>query len=360
MRTRRSLTIGIVIFCVVFWGSWATGFAQESGAPSYVVQPGDTLSAIARAQGSSVEELQRLNSLSTSVIRVGQTLRLSEAPAAGVVQHEVRAGETLSSLAARYGLSETSVQLSNPALAGVLSDAPLVPGLVLLLPPAEGRVLSLAPGESLLTVALRFGLAPAELARFNPESSAAGLIFLPEALLKEELPAPVAADGAERGSSPWETTPSRTRHRAAQQPLLEQAAAFLARYQPPQEAFVWPLSGSLSSRYGRRNLSVGGNTFHGGIDIAAPAGTEVRAARSGTVSRAGWAGAYGYAVYVEHADGSQTRYAHLSHFAVTVGRTLAQSEVLGYVGSTGASTGPHLHFELRFGGRTVDPLGYLP
>jgi murein DD-endopeptidase MepM/ murein hydrolase activator NlpD len=70
-------------------------------------------------------------------------------------------------------------------------------------------------------------------------------------------------------------------------------------------------------------------------------------------------GAYGYVVFIDHSDGSQTRYAHLSRFATQAGAYVVQGQVIGYVGSTGASTGPHLHFEIRFAGRTVDPLGYL-
>jgi murein DD-endopeptidase MepM/ murein hydrolase activator NlpD len=82
-------------------------------------------------------------------------------------------------------------------------------------------------------------------------------------------------------------------------------------------------------------------------------------ARDGTVVRAGWGGTYGYAVALDHGDGSETRYAHLSAVLVAAGAVVRQGDVIGLVGSTGASTGPHLHFELRFGAQAVDPLGYL-
>src|SRR5690625_4777246 len=83
---------------------------------------------------------------------------------------------------------------------------------------------------------------------------------------------------------------------------------------------MWPVRGRISSQFGWRNVSVGGNRNHGGIDIVASQGTAVAASRSGTVSFSGWNGAYGYVVYVDHADGTQTRYAHLSAYFVGAGR----------------------------------------
>ncbi len=123
--------------------------------------------------------------------------------------------------------------------------------------------------------------------------------------------------------------------------------------------FAPPVQGRVSSYFGWRNVSVNGNRYHGGLDIAAPSGTPVKAARSGVVTRAGWWGTYGNVVVLDHGDGSETRYAHLSAVAVRVGQALRQGDVLGAVGTTGASTGPHLHFEVRFDGRAVDPLPYL-
>ena len=125
------------------------------------------------------------------------------------------------------------------------------------------------------------------------------------------------------------------------------------------QSFVRPVQARISSYFGWRNVAVNGNRHHAGIDLAAPWGTPVRAARDGVVDRAGWWGTYGNAVALDHGDDSETRYAHLSSIAVSGGDLVRQGDVIGYVGSTGASTGPHLHFELRFDGRAVDPLGYL-
>lgn len=147
--------------------------------------------------------------------------------------------------------------------------------------------------------------------------------------------------------------------RDAQLAALPAALASLSEAEIAPQGFVQPVTGRLSSSFGWRNVSVNGNRYHFGVDWAAPTGTPVRAARDGKVSRAGWWSTYGYAVALDHGDGSETRYAHLSAIAVQSGAVVRQGDVIGLVGSTGASTGPHLHFELRFGERAVDPLGYL-
>ncbi len=122
---------------------------------------------------------------------------------------------------------------------------------------------------------------------------------------------------------------------------------------PP--TYVKPISGgSLSSPFGYR-----WGTLHAGVDWYVGMGTTVYASCGGTVIQAGWNGGYGYCVTMQHADGKQTRYAHLSSVECSVGQHLDQYEVLGYSGSTGDSTGPHLHFEIIINGSQVDPLPYL-
>lgn len=116
---------------------------------------------------------------------------------------------------------------------------------------------------------------------------------------------------------------------------------------------VWPVSGVLTSGYGPR-----WGRMHTGIDIAAPTGTSVQAAAGGTVIIAGWMGGYGNLIVVDHGGGLATAYAHLSAIYVG-GGAVAQGQSIGAVGSTGNSTGPHLHFEVRVNGSPVDPMGYL-
>lgn len=124
---------------------------------------------------------------------------------------------------------------------------------------------------------------------------------------------------------------------------------------PPMgsDDMVWPTQGTISSHFGWR-----WGTMHEGVDIAAKTGTEVLAADSGMVSFAGWNGGYGYLVKIDHGGGKETRYAHLSKIAVELGQTVTKGQVIGYVGSTGRSTGPHLHFEVRINGAAKNPLGF--
>jgi murein DD-endopeptidase MepM/ murein hydrolase activator NlpD len=113
----------------------------------------------------------------------------------------------------------------------------------------------------------------------------------------------------------------------------------------------------VTSRFGALRAEGGGGTrAHAGVDLAAPQGSRVTAAIDGKISFANWAGSYGLLVVVDHADGMQTRYAHLSSIGVSPGQTVRRGEVIGLVGSTGRSTGPHLHYELRQDGRPLDPL----
>ena len=115
-----------------------------------------------------------------------------------------------------------------------------------------------------------------------------------------------------------------------------------------------PTSGSLSSRFGPR-----WGRLHAGIDIAAPTGTPIYACWPGRVVVAGWQGGYGNTVVIDHGGGRATLYAHQSSIAVSVGQTVNAGAVIGYVGSTGNSTGAHLHFEVRINGNPVDPAPYF-
>ncbi|MBX7495014.1 M23 family metallopeptidase [Qipengyuania sp. 6B39] len=112
----------------------------------------------------------------------------------------------------------------------------------------------------------------------------------------------------------------------------------------------------ISSGYGMRYHPVlGGNRFHAGVDLVAATGTPVAATSAGRVTTAGWSGNYGILVAISHGGSVETRYAHLSAVAVRAGETVKQGQVIGYVGSTGRSTGPHLHYETRVGGRAANP-----
>lgn len=128
---------------------------------------------------------------------------------------------------------------------------------------------------------------------------------------------------------------------------------------PP--TYIKPLSGGrISSYFGRRSISLAGaSRYHLGVDWATPVGTTVVASCGGRVAKAGWASGYGYVVYINHSDGRQTRYAHLSRVLVSVGQTVVQGERIAYSGNTGRSSGPHVHFEILINGSQVNPLNYI-
>lgn len=122
-------------------------------------------------------------------------------------------------------------------------------------------------------------------------------------------------------------------------------------------ALSWPLRGPITSRFGfRRHPIFRLRQFHTGVDISAAMGSPVRAAFGGMVLYAGWFGGYGKLIVIDHGDGYSTLYGHLSAIGVAVGDQIARGQVVGRVGSTGYSTGPHLHFEIRQRGKPINPL----
>ena len=318
---------------------------------NYEVKSGDTLFEIARNFETSVANVKELNSLYNTTIYIGQILKLPangqtqpvlSSFADGIKEHSVASGETLADLATKYAISVEAIKNSNPILVDLIEDSPLVSSTKILIPPAEGVLVSYTADDNILSLAFKNGLRPNELLDANglaspDEISIGQILFIPDksvlALANNPFKGIGGSDNREEGAVV--------------------SAAVASNYQ-------WPLSGRLTSSFGRRNISVGGNTFHRGIDIAAPMGTPIHASKQARVSFADWSNTYGWVIFLEHQDGSQTRYAHMSAMAVVAGDYVAQGQVIGYVGSTGASTGPHVHFEIRINKTAVDPMLYLP
>ena len=124
---------------------------------------------------------------------------------------------------------------------------------------------------------------------------------------------------------------------------------------------LMPLAGArLTSGYGLRNHPVlRKRARHKGVDLAAPTGTPIYATADGIVGRADWFSSYGLFISIDHGAELETRYAHMSKLAVSAGETVKKGDIIGYVGSTGRSTGPHLHYEVRVDGLAVDPIPYM-
>lgn len=154
------------------------------------------------------------------------------------------------------------------------------------------------------------------------------------------VPSPQTATRAQPTPSPTRTTPAA---KPTRKPTVQPAA------------WVKPTTGySLTSGFGQR-----WGTLHAGVDLAAPSGTPIVAARSGTVSLARWYGGYGYAVKIDHGSGVSTLYGHNSKLLVSAGQKVSAGQRISLMGSTGDSTGPHLHFEVHLGGDPVNPVPYL-
>jgi murein DD-endopeptidase MepM/ murein hydrolase activator NlpD len=131
--------------------------------------------------------------------------------------------------------------------------------------------------------------------------------------------------------------------------------------EPIAMALRMPLrAGRTTSGFGMRiHPLLGGIRMHSGIDIAAPLGSPIFAMDSGTVGTAGWKGGYGLFVALEHSHGVQTRYGHMSRVNVVAGQQVQQGDIIGFVGSTGRSTGPHLHYEVRSAGQAINPVAQI-
>jgi murein DD-endopeptidase MepM/ murein hydrolase activator NlpD len=143
--------------------------------------------------------------------------------------------------------------------------------------------------------------------------------------------------------------------------IYEAVAKIVERGTIVPPTYIKPISGGrLSSGFGYRSRPTkGASTYHKGVDWATPVGTAVMASSGGVVSRAGWGSGYGYVIYIDHPDGRQTRYGHLSKILVSVGDHVSQGQKIALSGNTGVSTDAHLHFEILINGVQVNPLNYL-
>jgi murein DD-endopeptidase MepM/ murein hydrolase activator NlpD len=137
---------------------------------------------------------------------------------------------------------------------------------------------------------------------------------------------------------------------------MPEARTFLQNYPT-----LWPVNGHISSGFGYRKNPMGGRgtEHHNGVDIPARTGTVIRAAGGGTVVFAGWQSGYGNTVIIDHGEGISTLYAHNSRNRVTIGQSVSRGEIIANVGSTGRSTGPHLHYEVRQNGTAINPAPFL-
>ena len=241
-------------------------------------------------------------------------------------------GDTIAQIAAATGCDAGLLSAIN----GAERETPLAGGLLLTLADEPVLKCQVRPGDTLYGLARTYGCDPAQLAAVN-ELQPPYLIFPGQSLLL-----PLAEE-----QSCWPGT-------AAGEVIADPAALTAAL--APAAGFAWPAQGVITSPFGPRD-----DSFHYGLDIAVASGTPVKAAAAGRVLEAGWKNeGYGYAVLIDHENGMLTLYGHCSAVEAAPGQWVEQGETVALSGSTGRSTGPHLHFEVRLEGEPRDPLEYLP
>ncbi|MEQ8201345.1 MAG: M23 family metallopeptidase [Syntrophomonadaceae bacterium] len=235
--------------------------------------------------------------------------------------HQIKKGDTLCRIARQNNVDLKSVMQIND----MDYDTVLEIGATIKIPTQEpGAVHVVAPGETMASLARRYEVNIVDLMTANQAKNPLAL-EIGDYLV---IPAGPKADEADA------VTPSR--------------GAKLTGY------LAWPVTGTISSGYGQRKSG-----FHHGLDIANEVGTPIRSAESGTVIFAGTKPVYGRTVIIDHPDGKQTLYAHAKSINVSEGDEVDRGEVIAYVGVSGVTTGPHLHFEVRVNKKTGNPLKYL-
>ena len=257
---------------------------------------------------------------------------IPDRPRTGVITYTVQIDDTVLGIAEQFKLNPNTIlwanleDLSNPFVMEV--------GHVLLIPPIDAVLHTVKEGDTVDKIAKLYkatseaivGYAPNGLASAEDPLTVGAVLIVPDGdrTPPEQIVAAPSARGGTGTSAPW---------RAA--------------------GFVWPSYGRLTQRFWL--------PAHPAIDIGAPTGTPVVAADEGTVITAGWSSVgYGNMILIRHPDGYVTLYAHLNNIGVSYGDYVARGQRIGSVGSTGRSTGPHLHFEIQTGGRSYNPLVYLP
>ncbi len=253
---------------------------------------------------------------------------IPERPRLGVVTYTVQAGDTVQSIASAFGLQPTTIMWADSAI----EDAPdlLRIGQEVTILPIDGVYHSVAEDDTLASIADKYKVEPKAIVNcpYNPLST-------PDTTIQVGMK--LIVPGGEKPYVPKVVTTY-----AGSAPEGAQGTG----------RFQWPVLGQITQGYWYG---------HRAIDIGASTGSAVQAADGGFISFAGWSDVgYGYLIVIDHANGFLTYYAHLNNLYVSTGQTVDRGQVIGGVGSTGWSTGPHLHFEVRHYGAQQNPRAYLP
>jgi LysM repeat protein len=315
--------------------SAAAGLPKPAPAPavvagSHTVEAGESLWSISRRYGVSLETLASVNGVTlTSILQPGQALIIPAGPGAVAVrpspatEQPTPASRPASGPAARPTATAGRTAARPTATAGRAAARP-----------TATRIHVVRDGDTLWDIARQYGARVEDLTALNDLGDSDWIKPGQRLVISgSALPRHRQVSARTRGS----------------QAVMADAASLRVA-----GTFFWPARGVLTSRFGWRY-----RRHHEGIDLAAPHGTPIYAARDGVVDFAGWKGGYGRVVFLDHGDGIVTVYGHASSLSVQSGQQVKKGQMIARVGCTGRCTGSHLHFEVRVNGRAVNPLPYL-
>ncbi len=276
------------------------------------------------------EAVSGVSMIGVSLESTGIVTLESDKPWNQVSEYIVKEGDTLSSIASKFELSIDSLKWANPSI----NWQKVKPGVVVSIPPVTGVVYKVKPGDTVYSIAKKF------------ETDAQGIVDFPMNTFSDDETFSLVAGQTlivPDGVMPDEVAPSLPRFATVLTPDAGSVSA--------TGSFAWPAFGKITQPF---------RWYHKGTDIANSVGTSILAADSGRVVVAGWTNVgYGNHIIIDHENGYHTLYAHLSQISVVEGQKVGRGSQIGLMGSTGRSTGPHLHFEIRTPGGNADPLGYL-
>ena len=308
-----------------------TSAANGAGLPGTLMTPG-------------VEERMPVPPLTR---RINPHTLIPRRPRQEVITYTVRSGDTLFGISEKYGITPETVLWGNP----VLKDDPhlLSPGQELLISPITGVLRVVYKDDTIEGLAAAYHASADDILNWPGNHLDADNPVLVEGTV-------IVVPGGERDFVQW-TVPRIARAQRNPLPTGAGPGACVGGYSGGavgSGSFIWPAVNRYLSGFGY-------SSYHRAIDIAAGHGAPIYAADSGVVMFAGWSNwGFGYMVVIDHGNGWQTLYAHLSQWNVSCGQSVYQGNLIGLSGSTGNSTGPHLHFEINYQGSRPNPWNYLP
>ncbi|MGV3523597.1 MAG: peptidoglycan DD-metalloendopeptidase family protein [Candidatus Sericytochromatia bacterium] len=254
------------------------------------------------------------------------------------IQYIAREGDTIEKISHKFHVSPNTIIKNNEP--SKIDDI-LAPGTHLTILPVDGIAHPVEKHDTLAELAKRYKVGIQDIVEANELDNPHMItekqkIIIPNATELKRRPKP----------KPKTLAQALNQARTGQTPAL-------AKTQTGRR-LSWPAAGIVSSNYGWRWFRM-----HNGMDVAGPVGTPIKAAKEGRVVYSGWMGGYGYAIDIDHGNGVRTRYGHCSALNVQAGQYVHRGQMIGSMGSTGHSTGPHLHFEVHVNGSAIDPRSYF-